>query len=110
MSDIQDKINQILSNPEAMKQVRSLGEQLGLDSAPPPPPPKQPPSDDNMLSTMTKLAPLMKSFGQDDETTALLNALRPFLGIEKQQRLEQAQRMIKLIRLLPLIKDSGMFF
>ena len=30
MSEIQDKINQILSNPEALKQVQSLGEQLGL--------------------------------------------------------------------------------
>lgn len=30
MSDLQDKLNQILQNPEAMKQVQSLGAQLGL--------------------------------------------------------------------------------
>lgn len=30
MADIQDKINEILSNPEALRQVQSLGEQLGL--------------------------------------------------------------------------------
>ena len=32
MADIQDKINEILSNPEALRQVQSLGEQLGLET------------------------------------------------------------------------------
>ena len=30
MSDIQDKINKILSDPEALKQLQGLGAQLGL--------------------------------------------------------------------------------
>lgn len=43
MSDIQEKLNQILSNPEALRQVQSLGEQLGLNTSEPPPPPQPPP-------------------------------------------------------------------
>ena len=42
MSEIQDKINQILSNPEALRQVQSLGEQLGLANANPEPPKPKP--------------------------------------------------------------------
>ena len=64
MSEIQDKINQILSNPEALKQVQSLGEQLGLantnsEQPKPQPKPVQPeiPGDD-ILRTVTRLAPV----------------------------------------------------
>ena len=111
MSEIQDKINQILSNPEAMKQVQSLGEQLGL-AKPEPPKPKPKPDfiNDDMLNTITKLAPVMQSVKGDDDTTHLLNALRPFLSREKQQKLDQAEKMIKFIHIIPMLKDNGLFF
>ena len=85
MSEMQDALNQILSNPEAMKQVQSIGEQLGLGKPAPKPEPK-------------------------NEVSRLLNALRPFLGEEKLRRLDQAQRLMKLIKVIPLLKDSGLFF
>ena len=103
MSEMQDAINQILSNPEAMKQVQSLGEQLGLSKPQPKPEPEG-------LGALTKLAPLMNSFSADDEVSRLLEALRPFLGEEKRRRLDQAARLMRLIKVIPLIKDSGLFF
>ena len=51
----------------------------------------------------------MSSYSADDEVSRLLNALRPFLGEEKLRRLDQAQRLMKLIKVIPLIKDSGLF-
>ena len=105
MSEMQDAINQILSDPDAMKQVQSLGEQLGLNN---PPPAKSEPQSE-MLGAMQSLAPLMNHFSADDEVTRLLNALRPFLGEEKLRRLDQAQRLMKLIKVIPLLKDSGLF-
>ena len=112
MSDIQDKINQILSNPEALKQVQSLGEQLGLSKPEPPKPTVAKPDflNDDMLKTITKLTPFMQSFKGNDDTTNLLNALRPFLSFEKQQRLDQAEKMIKFIKIIPMLKDNGLFF
>ena len=104
MSEMQDALNQILSNPEAMKQVQSLGEQLGLNKPSPKPEPKN-----EMLGAMQSLAPLMSSYSADDEVSRLLNALRPFLGEEKLRRLDQAQRLMKLIKVIPLLKDSGLF-
>ena len=113
MSEIQDKINQILSNPEALRQVQSLGEQLGLANPEPPKPkpkPVQPeiPGDD-ILRTVTRLAPVMNSVKRDDDTTRLLNSLRPFLSREKQEKLDRAEKMIKFIRIIPLLKDNGLF-
>lgn len=120
MSELQDTLRQIMSNPEAMRQVQSLGEQLGLNtassafsapsaSAPPAPVPAPPDTTgSDMLSAFSKLAPLMRA-PQNDETAALLNALRPFLSEEKQERLRHAQRLIGLMRVIPLLKDSGLF-
>ena len=52
----------------------------------------------------------MNSFSADDDVSRLFQALKPFLGEEKQRKLEQAQRLMKLIKVIPLIKDSGLFF
>lgn len=111
MSDIQDKINQILNDPEALKQVQSLGAQLGLSgSAPVNQAPKPPDTNSgDMMGALAKFAPMMSGFAQDDDVSRLLNALRPFLGEEKQQKLDRAQRLMKLVRIIPLIKDSGIF-
>lgn len=111
MSELQDTLNQIMSNPEAMRQVQSLGEQLGLsgNAVKPAAAPPEPPQSNEMMSALTKLAPLMNTVGANDETTALLNALQPFLSGEKRERLKQAQRLLRLIRMIPLIKDSGLF-
>ena len=105
MSEMQDALNQILSNPEAMKQVQSIGEQLGLGK-----PARKPEPKNEMIGAMQSLAPLMSSYSSDDEVSRLLNALRPFLGEEKLRRLDQAQRLMKLIKVIPLLKDSGLFF
>lgn len=114
MSDIQDQINQILNNPEAMRQVQSLGAKLGLDassSAPSMPAAPPAPSADSgdLTRALGALAPLMGRVSKNDETAVLLNALRPFLSEERAQRLDQAQRLMKLMKLIPLIKDSGLF-
>ncbi len=121
MSDIQDKINQILNDPEALKQVQSLGAQLGLSDSPPEGKPQNPSppvvtgtpvthsADGDMMGMLTKFAPMMSRFSEEDDVSRLLMALRPFLSEEKQLKLDRAQRMMKLVRIIPLIKDSGMF-
>lgn len=119
MADIQDKINEILSNPEALRQVQSLGEQLGLSgnaSEKPQPPEKKNelslPTDfmnDDIAKSLIKILPAVKSIGCEDDTTRLLNALRPFLSCEKQEKLDKAEKMLKLFKILPLLKDINIF-
>ena len=67
MSDLQDKLNQILQNPEAMKQVQSLGAQLGLTGEQKQPPKPKPPENnlmsvlggDDTIGTIAKFAPFV---------------------------------------------------
>lgn len=160
MPDLQDKLNQILSNPEALKQVQSLGEQLGLtgkggqleltkeetpknitsssesstspsallsalsstlspspssasQSTTPPVTQSAPPQNNilngDMIKVLTKVAPLLSSMNSENNTTTLLHALRPFLSNERQQKLDKAEKMLKIIKLMPLLKENGLF-
>lgn len=128
MDDLQNKINQIMSDPEALKQVQNLGEMLGLanggsnaSAAPPAPapqvsaPPAPAPGPDltsllggDGLAGITKLMPILQSIKQEDETTHLLLALRPFLSEPKKKKLDEAKKMLQMLKLLPLLKNNNL--
>ena len=108
--DLSEKLSGILSDPDAMRDIAALASQLGVDapglhsekpSAPQPP-------DDTMTKLMA-LAPMLGSLKQDDDTTRLLDAIRPFLSQERQLKLDKAKRLIKVMKLMPLLKDLPLF-
>ncbi len=120
MSGLEDKLSGILSDPEAVSKLKSLGQALGLDTSGGMPAQKpqsqqnfnlpfmgQSRGNDETLSTIMRLAPLLSDMSKDDETACLLNALKPFLSEPRRMRLEQAGKMLKVMRLLPLIRGSG---
>lgn len=59
------------------------------------------------LTSIAKLMPLLSSLNTEDDTTRLLEALRPFLGSAKQKKLDEAKKMLRLLKILPLIKSKG---
>ena len=133
MDNIESKIESILSDPDAMKQIEALSRSLGLADAPPSPAPKpqienekkfdlyaltsmlsprnneQSTPDTDILKAVTKFLPLIKNMNEEDETTALLCALSPFLSAQKQKRLEDAKKMLRILKMLPFIKSQGLF-
>lgn len=62
----------------------------------------------DMMQMMLKMMPLLNSFQQEDNSTRLLQSLRPLLSRERQQKLDEAARMMKMFRLLPLLQSQGM--
>lgn len=133
MADFESTISSILSDPDAMRKIKDLGKTLGLTDSEKEeiteiPKEKSQGFDPNMLtsllgqksssksgidfdtiSSFSKLVPLMKGFSQDDESTALLNALKPFLSADKRKRLDDANKMLKIMRLLPMLRTQGLF-
>ncbi len=121
MSGLEDKLSGILSDPDAVAKLKSLGQALGIDTGTSHTSEKPQSamqgfnlpfmntSGDNadMMNTMMRLAPLLSDMSKDDETSCLLNALKPFLSAHRRQRLDQAGKMLKVMKLLPLIKGSG---
>ena len=125
MAEFDDKLNSILSNPDAMSQIMQLAQSLsgpGPGQEPPPAPPPSPPQPSSpppppgggdlfsSLSSLaggmdpkllTRLLPLIQELGgqRDSNARALLYALRPFLKEEKQNKVERALQLARLFHL-----------
>ena len=63
----------------------------------------------DMVSAMMQLAPMLSRLQQDDDTTRLLHALRPLLSEERRQKVDRAIQMVRMIHLLPMLQESGVF-
>lgn len=116
MADFDEKLNSLLSNPDAMSQIMQLAQSLSGGDTPPSPPPKQsepaqppsqPASGSDLLSAFTggvdpsllmKLLPLVQELGSTRESNArqLLYALRPYLKSDKQEKVERALQLARL--------------
>ena len=112
MDDLSEKLSGILNDPEAMRDIAALASQLGVDASgvhtkPEPKPEPQP--DDNTAALISGLMPMLGSLKQEDDTTRLLEAMRPFLSEERQQKLDKAKRLIRVMKLMPLLKDLPLF-
>ncbi|WP_444642631.1 hypothetical protein ACRQU7_18755 [Caproiciproducens sp. R1] len=121
MDDLAAMLGELLKSPGAMDKLKGLASGLlggaaaepaaGGDAPPPEPPDGGSPLgiDADALQMMTKIAPLLSSFRQEDDSTRFLHALRPLLGEERQKKLDEATKLLQLMRLLPLFKSSGIF-
>ena len=105
MAELDEKLNSFLSDPNAMAQVMQLAQQLSgnlgdtakpTESAPPPPSPPLPGGLDPQL--IGRMLPLLQAYRQgNSQTLQLLMALRPFLKPKKQEKVERAVRLSRLI-------------
>ncbi len=112
----------MLSDPETMNSLRQAAEQMGLGGLLPGNGKKAEPEkaqtvsqarntadasgiSPEMLSAVGKLMPLL-SAPREDDTTRLLCALRPFLSQPRAKRLDEAERLLSLTRVLSILKES----
>ena len=58
---------------------------------------------------MAKIAGLLSAAGNTSDDEKLLMALKPLLREENRGKVDTAMRLLKLIELLPLLKESGIF-
>lgn len=113
MAEFDEKLNSILSNPDAMAQIMQLAQSLGggggQESAPPPPPPPAGGGGDPLSSLtggmdpklLTRLLPLIQELGgqRDSNARNLLYALRPYLRSDRQEKIERALQLARLFHL-----------
>ena len=114
MDDLSSKLSSILSDPSAMQEIAALASSLGVDpsgvhSEPPPRREERPPDSASALSMMSGLMPLMGALRQEDDTTRLLDALRPFLSGERLEKLDRAKKLIGMMRLMPMLRELNLF-
>ena len=114
MAEFDDKLNSILSNPDAMAQILQLAQSLsgGTEPSPQasPPPPASPPAGGDPLfalgggldpKLLMRLLPLVQELGSSRDSNArqLLYALRPYLKEERQETIERALQLARLFHI-----------
>ena len=123
MEDLSAKLTQLLNDPEGMKQIQTMAQELmgenGADLSGLIPKGEQKPAVPNLSEMLSGISPdqvnmmmkLMTAFKstKEDERTKLLMALRPHLSEKRRQRVDRAIQLLKLASVLPLINESGIF-
>ena len=111
MDDIKSKLSEILDNPESLEQLSQMAEALfsgdnssNSDSSPPPQGFPDMEQLGNIMAIMSKL-----NGSQDNNRTRLINALKPYLSEKRQAKADNAIKLLKIMELWPLIKESGIF-
>ena len=96
---LEDKLQQILNDPQSMAQILSLAQSLGMSpeseqkqetsSAPPPPPP-----DDGFVKAIIGL--MQQARKSDSKQEALLCALKPFLAPDRREKIDRALQIARI--------------
>ena len=95
MDELDQKLGQILGNPQLMGTIMELASSLGAGSTPGP-------SADAPAPGM-----IPEPAGIDDNQQALLRALTPYVSPGRVSRLEKAMRAAKMARLASAFLGSG---
>ena len=116
MSEMEEKLGAILSNPQMMQQIMSMAQAM----SPPPEPQGRPPQEAKPeqppepappaipdFSVMQKLAGMTRQSGIDKNQQALLRALSPYISRERSAKLEKAMRAAKMARLASAFLNAG---
>ena len=102
MSEFEDRLNRILSDPAEMEKISRLASQLmggeGADSAPPP--------ADGGIPDLSGVLGRLGSLGGKSDKSALLAALSPYLKPDRRQKLQKALRLAQAARIAGVALDA----
>ncbi len=121
MDDMMNKIGEILSDPESIKQITELAQMFMSETGS-----NKNASDENPENTedssdksdglfsgldfskLMKIQEIMGAVSGSDKNSELILALKPHLSPERQKKADKAIKILKLLTIWNIIKDSGM--
>lgn len=106
MSEMEDKLGAILSNPQMMQTIASMAQSLGQEGIPAESAASSELPDLD-LSALQKLGGLATQNNIDPQQQALLQALRPYLSQNRVQKLERAMRAARIARFASVFLNAG---
>lgn len=122
MSDFEDKLNSILNDPAQMDKIAGLAKTLmGGEGAEKPPQQEQDRGGDNLLGSllggdeaeaMGRISRILSAVNSgDDNKTALLKAMEPYLSEKRRGKMDRALKIAKLAKVARLtlgeMEDDG---
>jgi hypothetical protein len=107
MSEMEDRLNSVLNNPQMMQQILSMAQSMGGQNQKE----DSPQIIDSMpeidLGMLQKISGLAGQSGIDKDQRSLLHALSPYLSQERINKLEKAMRAAKMARMATALMNSG---
>lgn len=118
MEDLFGKMQELMSDPESMKQLSELAQMLQSET-------QDCDASENETEENTaeeslfggipfdpimlmKLGEMLGGTQKPDDNTALLLALRPHLRSQRRERVDRAVKLLRLITIFGTLKESGM--
>ena len=120
MDDVMGKIGELLSDEESVKQLSELAQMMMDDSASSAQENSGGETESEQvessssesgfpdIGSLMKLTGLMSSMSQNDKNAELLLALKPHLKEEKQKKIDKAVKLLKVIAIWNMAKESGL--
>ena len=125
MEDLAEKLNGILSSPEGQEQLKEIAAMFsgtgapdlagifGQKSEPPASAEKAEPNEPGVetpqidMAAIAGIQKMVRSMNTNDKNTQLLLALKPHFSEARHKRVDNAVKMLRLMSLLPMLKQSG---
>ncbi len=108
MDDLAQKISELLGSPDGVQKLQAAAASLGMLTDNKTEPSAQPVSamllSGGDLEVLQRLVPLVSGFKQDSQDTVLLKAIRPYLQDERQRRVDDAVKIMHMLKVLPNFK------
>ena len=111
MEDLSAMLSNIMSDPAQMAKLQAMAGSLfgeGEKPSSPAPAPSAPDVSAGEIAGLMKMANLLKSNTSDHRAGVLLS-LRPYLSEHRQKRVDDAVKLLRLVSILPAIKEAGIF-
>lgn len=115
------KLSALLNSPDSMERIRSAMSAFGMEEPPKAAEPTASPApsaadaapkaglDLGNLGALASMLPLLNGMRSDDQNTALLRSLRPYLHGDREKKLDDAIKMMQFMKMVPALKDKGLF-
>lgn len=113
MDELSEKLSALLNDPESMNRVREMAESIlgGENAAQEENNPVDKSEVENLLDGVDigNIINIISKFNSssNDDNIKLIEALRPHLSSRRQERADSAVKILRLLQILPLIKESG---
>ena len=108
MSELEEKLNSVLNNPQLMQQIMSMAQNIN-SSGPSETSAKHEPIPDLDINMIRQLSGMAQKGTIDSNQQSLLKALGPYLSPVRIGKLEKAMRAAKMAQFATVFLNSSQF-
>jgi CHASE2 domain-containing sensor protein len=107
MSELEEKLSNVLNNPQLMQQIMSMAQSVNSAPSPPEANTGHIPMPEPDINLIRQLSAMAQKGTIDPNQQSLLKALGPYLSPERIEKLKKAMRAAKMAQFATVFLNSG---